>query len=299
MSVKSRIKWMLNAAAGAPAIQQRLDRMAGQLSPVDRGSQLLLALRYKELAEKGVVVPFDDVEFRNYSQNGEDGILWYVFSLVGTANKRSVEICAGNGRECNSANLIINHGWTGLLVDGNPDHVRAGREFYRTHPDTFTYPPQFAEAWVTAENVNELILSNGVSGEIDLLSIDIDGIDYWLWKAIEVVSPRVVIAEVQAIWGSEASVTVPYRPDFKAEFIQGFGVYSGASLPAFVKLGKSKGYRLVGSQRYGFNAVFLRDDVGQELLPEIGAEQCFGHPFAKWAYNELRPLVADRAWEKV
>ena len=299
MSVKSRIKWMLNAAAGTPAILERLDRLAGQLSSVDKGSQLLLALRYKELADRGVVMPFDDVEFRNYSQNGEDGILWYVFALIGTANKRCVEICAGNGRECNSANLIINHGWTGLLVDGDPDSGRAGREFYRTHPDTLTYPPRFVHAWVTAENVNEVVLSNGVSGEIDLLSLDIDGIDYWLWRAIEVVSPRVVIAEVQAIWGSEASVTVPYRSDFKAEFIQGFGVYSGASLPAFVKLAKSKGYRLVGSQRYGFNAVFLRDDVGQALLPEIGADQCFGHPFAKWAYNELRPLVADRDWERV
>jgi hypothetical protein len=246
-----------------------------------------------------VILPFDDVEFRNHSQNGEDGLLWYVFSLIGTVGKRCVEICAGDGRECNSANLIINHGWAGLLFDGNSDHVQAGREFYRTHPDTFNYPPKFAHAWVTAENVNDLIGSNGMSGEIDLLSLDIDGVDYWIWKAIEVVSPRVLIAEVQAIWGADVSVTVPYRPDFVGEFVQGFGVYSGASLPAFVKLGKAKGYRLVGCQRYGYNAVFVRNDVGRKFLPEIPAERCFAHPFAKWAYDELRPLVAGRHWEEV
>ncbi len=299
MTFKKRLWRSINALAGTPEVVQPPVQRARDDSQVDRGSQLLLALRYRELAERGVILPFDEVEFRSYSQNGEDGLLWYIFSLIGTTSKTCVEICAGDGRECNSANLIINHGWTGLLFDGNADHVRTGQQFYRSHRDTFTYPPNLVHAWITAENVNELISSNGVSGEIDLLSLDIDGIDYWIWKAIEVISPRVLIAEIQAIWGSEASVTVPYHPSFKAEFIQGFGVYSGASLPAFVKLGRAKGYRLVGCQRYGFNAVFVRADVGCTLLPEIPAQQCFEHPFAKWAYRELRPLVADRAWEEV
>jgi hypothetical protein len=183
---------------------------------------------------------FDEVEFRNHSQNGEDGILWYVFSLIGTTKKECVEICAGDGTQCNCANLIINHGWTGLLFDGDARSISAGQVFYRSHPDTFTYPPKLVHAWVTAENVNDLISANGFRGEVDLLSLDIDGVDYWVWKAIDAVAPRVVIAEVQAIWGCQTSVTVPYSPDFKAEFVQGFGVYSGASLPALVKLGKEK-----------------------------------------------------------
>jgi len=154
-------------------------------------------------------------------------------------------------------------------------------------------------AWITAENIDSLIGGNGFRGEVDLLSLDIDGIDYWLWNAIEVVSPRVVIAEVQAIWGSERSVTVPYSPDFRAGFFNGFGIYSGASLPAFVKLAAKKGYRLVGCERYGFNAVFLRNDVGQREFPEVPARDCFNHPFAKWAYDELRPMVADKEWIEV
>jgi hypothetical protein len=58
--------------------------------------------------------------------------------------------------------------------------------------------------------VDSLITANGIKGEIDLLSLDIDGVDYWIWNAIEAISPRVVVAEIQAIWGTEASVTVPY-----------------------------------------------------------------------------------------
>ncbi len=78
-----------------------------------KGSQILLSLKYQELAQQGVTLPFPDVEFRNYSQAGEDGILHYIFSLIGTNSKRCVEICAGVGSECNSANLILKHGWHG------------------------------------------------------------------------------------------------------------------------------------------------------------------------------------------
>ena len=267
---------------------------------VERGTQLLLRMKYREMFDSTrTLLSFDEIEFRNQSQNGEDGILWYIFSLIGTVNKRCVEICAGDGIQNNTANLLINHGWTGLLLDGIEENVKRGKEFYNSHPDTFAYPPKFVHAWITAENINDLIASNGFSGEIDLLSLDIDGVDYWIWKAIEAINPRVVVMEIQAVWGCEASVTVPYRPDFKAEFINGFGIYCGASLPAFVKLGKEKGYRLVGCQRYAFNAFFIRDDVGRDQFPEIAAEKCFSHPFYKYARDELLPLVTGREWQEV
>lgn len=123
--------------------------------------------------------------------------------------------------------------------------------------------------------------------------------DYWIWKAINVIQPRVVVAEIQAIWGDDRSVTVPYDPNFKAQFFNGFGIYSGASLPAFVKLAKSKGYRLVGCEKYGFNAFFIRNDIGQEYFPEVPASSCFKHPFAKWAYDELRPKITEYEWQEV
>jgi hypothetical protein len=122
-----------------------------------------------------------------------------------------------------------------MLFDGVEANVARGRQIFASHPDTLHYPPRFVHAWITAENVDSLIGGNGFRGEIDLLSLDIDGVDYWLWNAIEVVSPRVVIAEVQTIWGSERSVTVPY-PDFRAGFFGASASTAAHRCPRFVKL---------------------------------------------------------------
>lgn len=133
--VKSRVR---RAATGLidPVIGRYFSRDAlvtrGMATGVDRGTQILLVLKYREMRNQGLPpLSFDDVGFRTYSQNDEDGILLYLFALTGTTNRRSVDICAGDGIECNSANLIINHGWSGLLVDGNPANVCRGSEFYR------------------------------------------------------------------------------------------------------------------------------------------------------------------------
>jgi hypothetical protein len=274
--------------------------IAQRTSVASKTGQLGLMQIWKTMLHHREPLPsFGDVEFRAFSQNGEDGILLYIFSLIGTTNKVCVEICAADGIQCNSANLILNHGWTGLLVDGDEEAIKRGKRFYSDHPDTFSFPPKFARAWVDRETVNALISRHGIAGEIDLLSIDLDGVDYWVWEAMEVIRPRVVVAETQCIWGTERSVTVPYTRDFKSPLIQGFGVYSGASLPAFASLGRRKGYRLVGTQALGFNAFFVRDDVGANLLQEVSAESCLDRPFVHWARRELLPLVRDKEWVEV
>ena len=200
--------------------------------------------------------------FRSYSQNQEDGILLYLFAVIGTTNRVAVEICAGDGIECNTANLVINHGWTALLVDGDENRVARGREFYARRRETRVWPPTFVHSWVTAENVNDLLGGARVHRRDRLAQprsrrgrlVDLAGHD-----AIE---PRVVVVEYQDIWGPERAVTVPYDADFRAEFRGRAPDYAGASLAAFVKLGKEKGYRLVGCEPLGFNAFFVRNDVG-------------------------------------
>lgn len=283
-------------------LRGRLDRLlapylesAAATARVDKGVQVLLGLRYAELVRLRAPLPsFDAVGFRCYSQNEEDGILLFLFSLVGTTNKRCVEIGAGDGVECNTANLVINHGWTALLVDGDPANVARGTAFYARCPDTWVFPPRFVHSWVTAETVDRLIASHGFAGEIDLLSIDIDGNDYWVWKAIESARPRVVVIECHNIWPADRAVTVPYRPDFDKLAVH--PDYSGASLAALVKLGRSKGYRLVGANRYGFNAFFVRDGLAEELLPEVSAESCLRHPQALAGQRTRRLEVEGFEW---
>jgi hypothetical protein len=243
---------------------------------------------------------FKHVGFRVFSQNDEDGILLYIFSLIGATNRKCVEICAGDGIECNTANLIINHRWIGLLCDGNKKNVRKAKQFYSNHPDTRFWPPAIVLEWITKDNVNQIIQENGFYNDIDLLSLDIDGIDYWLWKEISCISPRVVVLEFNHLLGPEISVSVPYRDDFVAEFTQFGSDYAGASLKAFVKLGKEKGYRLVGTNMICTNAFFVREDIRCDWLPEIkDISNCFDHPRAIFGMTHRFPGIKEREWVEV
>lgn len=240
-----------------------------------------------------------DVGFREYSQNEEDGILLFIFSMIGMKHKNFVEICAGNGIECNSTNLTIHHGWTGLLVDGSPDNALRGKTFFKSLPQTSVWPPVFKSVWVTAENVNNIISDNEISGEIDLLSIDVDGVDYWLWKAINVINPRVVVIEINNRLGATDRYTVPYSPDFKTEVTDVGSEYGGASIQALISLGKEKGYRFIGTNRICTNGFFLRDDIKHPWLPEADPESFFNHPRTLYHLKHIQKRVLKRKWEKV
>jgi hypothetical protein len=265
-------------------------------------TQVLLRLKYQDLARNGIGLPeFLDVEFRCYSQNGEDGILLYIFSLLGTTNRRVVEISAGDGIECNAANLIINHGWQGLLVDADADQVARGTAFYSTCRTTWVAPPTFINAWITAENVDTIVAGTGFGGPIDLLSIDVDGNDYWIWKALNGSRPRAVVIEFNAFCGPERSLTMCYQPDFRLDLtVRPYRC--GASLPAFVKLAREKGYRLVGVQSFGFNAFFIQDGLQEKLLPERSARECYERTPGLRAWQPAwldTMLTGEQAWTDV
>jgi hypothetical protein len=259
--------------------------------------QILLVQRYRDMVRNNVrpLPTFDEVGFRRHSQFEEDGILLYIFSLIGCTNKVAVEVCAGEGVECNTANLILNHGWQGHLFDGNPQNVQRGRRFFSEHKDTFLWPPKFNHAWITAENVNEVLKQSGAQGAVDLLSLDIDGMDYWVWKALDCIAPRVVVCETHNVIPPDLALTIPYDPAFAITIED----YHSASLAAMTKLGKQKGYRLVGAHRYGFNAFFVRDGIGEDLLPPVAVADCVRHPYAEHARRERWPKVRDMTWVNV
>jgi len=264
------------------------------LSSVD---QKTLTLLYKQqLFGGGPPQSFRDVGFRVHSQHEEDGILLYIFALIGVRTFRCVEICAGDGIECNTANLILNHRWIGLLCDGNEKNIEKARKFYQRHPDSKFWPPVITKKWITKDNVNDILESKGFSGEIDLLSLDIDGVDYWVWKEISCVSPRVVVLEFNHLWGPEASVTVPYKENFTAEFTTFGSDYAGASLKAFIKLGKEKGYRFVGANAIATNAFFIRNDIECDWLTEVDMTGVFDHPRAQFGIKERLPAIKENIW---
>jgi hypothetical protein len=189
--------------------------------------------------------------FRLRSQNEEDGIILALMKAGGLKTRKFVEIGSGSTGG-NAATLAADFGWSGLMVD-------ASRKAIEQATMTFAFNPgvKAIRAMVTPGTIDRLIAEHGFAGEIDLFSIDVDSIDYWLLEAMTACSPRVLIMEYNALFGPARAVSLPNAPK-PADAPKG---YSGASLAAIEKLARRKGYRLVLCEESGINAFFLRDDV--------------------------------------
>ncbi|MCH2214067.1 MAG: hypothetical protein MK086_02740 [Flavobacteriales bacterium] len=237
--------------------------------------QRQLYLKYREQMLSGELSSISETGFRVYSQFEEDGMLLFIFSVLGMSNKTFVEIGSDDGVNSNSANLYFNFGWRGLFIDGNPKSIKRGKRFFSKYPHSWFYPPKFLCAKVNRENVNQLIKSQGFEGEIGLLSIDIDGYDYWVWDVLEVISPQVVIIETHNEFGLE-DIVVPYDPNYS--YPGKHPLYHGASPIAMTKLAQKKGYRLVGANELGFNFIFVKNGLADDLIPEVSVESVLSHP---------------------
>ena len=263
------------------------------LFPSNDVGQKILVTSWLNLCRQGVVLPLHQVGFKVFSQFEEDGILLYLFTIVGVTNARVVELCAGNGLECMSTNLIVHHGWRGFLFDGSAERVREGIRFFERFPSTFQFPPSFQRAWITRENINSLLATSGVKGEIDLLSIDIDGNDLWIWKEIREVSPRVLIVETNNSIPADRALSIPYDPQFGASDNPSLPHdFRGASALAFVRMSRAKGYRLIGAHRYGFNLIFMRNDVGAAEFAEVDVQSVHDNDFTRWNQQKWTELAS-------
>lgn len=250
-------------------------KIRNRFYPSTQIGQRQLFLYYQDGARNKTLPNIKDTGFRVFSQFEEDGMLLFIFSVIGMGNKTFIEIGSDDGINSNSANLVFNFGWHGLFIDGNKRSIDRGKKFYGKHPHPWAYSPKFACQLVKRENINQIIKEAGFSGEIGLLSIDIDGNDYWIWDALEVVRPQVVIIETHNEFGFE-DIVVPYDSDY---FFPGkHPVYHGASPVAMTKLAKQKGYRLVGANELGFNFIFVKNGIADELIPEVSVESVLHHP---------------------
>lgn len=201
-------------------------------------------------------------EFKVYSQWGEDGIIQYILNRIPINNKVFVEFGVEDYTESNTRFLLKNNKWSGLVLDGNKDHIQYIKN------DTSVYWAHNLKAehiFITKDNINSILISNGIPEDLGLLSIDIDGNDYWIWDAIDCIKPRVVVTEFNSLFGYKSKVSIPYFSDFVRSKAHFSCVYYGASLAAFEHLGHIKGYSLVGTNSAGNNAFFVRNDLVQNF----------------------------------
>ncbi len=254
--------------------RRRLDE---KTAPATKIALRSLFQRYRRLAEAGGPLPSVwETGFRVFSQFDEDGVVLFLLGAAGIGTGRFLDVGAGDGVVAsNTANLALNLGFHGLMVDARGSEVERGRRFYAAHPDTRERPPVFLQAFVTRANLNGLVAGGGLEGEIDLLSIDVDGNDYWIWQALECVSPRLVVVETHTELGLEDYV-MPYDETFDWRKAPP-GTRLGASPVAMTRLAQQLGYRLVGANLYGFNVFYARNDVARGLLPELDVAELFRH----------------------
>ena len=212
-----------------------------------------------------------DHEFRAFSQFGEDGILQYLTRVVPVPQKVFVEFGVESYREANTRFLLVSDNWSGLVLDGDADNIKT----IRADPIYWYHNLKARAAFVTRDNVDALLIEEGAAGDIGLLSVDIDGVDWWVWEAITSSRPAIVVAEYNHRFGPDASVTVPYRPDFDRRKAHHSLCYFGASLRALERLGRRKGYDLVGCGSAGLNAFFVRRDLRPGALPARSVEEAF------------------------
>lgn len=264
-----------------------ISKIRNRFIPSVQIAQRQLYHNYQQMTREGDLPSVRDTGFRVFSQFEEDGKLLFIFSILGMDHKSFVEIGSDDGVNSNSANLYFNFGWHGLFIDANRKSIRRGKRFFAKYPHPWFYRPKFVCSKLTRENVNELIESAGYSGKIGLLSIDIDGNDYWIWDAISAVEPQVVIIETHNEFGMH-NIVVPYDADYS--YPGRHPDYHGASPVAMNRLARKKGYRLVGANELGFNFIFVRKGLAEKELPEVSVESVLGHPSVKDGYRKFEAI---------
>jgi hypothetical protein len=210
-----------------------------------------------------------DNEFRAFSQWGEDGIIQFLTRNVPIDRKIFVEFGVQNYTESNTRFLLINNNWSGLVIDGGSEEIA----YVKNDPIYWQYNLKAVNSFITKDNINQILFDNGIQGEIGLLSVDIDGNDYWVWQAIDCINPAIVVSEYNFRFGANKAVTVPYDASFVRTKAHYSNIYYGASLKALCILADRKGYAFIGCNSAGNNAFFVRKDLKPDAINEITSEK--------------------------
>jgi hypothetical protein len=210
-----------------------------------------------------------------YSQSDEDGIIEEIFRRLGLTRRsgKFIDFGAHNGVDRSNTLYLLYRGFSGLWIEASEVQVQSIRERFREPLESGQLT--VAQAFVTAENINDLLLSNlGDDKNVALLSIDIDGNDLWVWKAITSITPAVVVIEYNGKFPPPLSIAQEY----KADHAWGGTDYFGASLEALARIGRQKGYQLVACNIAGINAFFVREDLLGEHFPYALTATNLYHP---------------------
>lgn len=225
-----------------------------------------------------------EVEFQVFSQFGDDGIIQWLVQQLPIPNKTFIEFGVEDYREANTRFLLVNNQWSGLVMDGSEVNVGI---IQADQIHTF-FDLQAQHSFITVANINELIDKANFAKEVGILSVDIDGNDYWVLKAIDVIEPVIIICEYNSLFGFEQPYTIAYKEDFVRGKEFPFQYY-GTSLKSAYNITKEKGYSFIGCNSAGNNAYFIKDSYMQYLSVK-GKTATEGYVFANFteAFDSIR-----------
>lgn len=196
-----------------------------------------------------------EAEFKVFSQFGDDGIIQYLINKLAVTVEKFIEFGVENYEESNTRFLLRHDNWQGLVIDGSIDHIN----YIKNDPIYWLHDLTAINSFITVDNINQILSNNGFNGKAGILSIDIDGNDYWVWKAIKVTDADIVIVEYNSTFGFDRAISIPYKSDFSRLKAHYSGLYFGASLCALCDIGNEKGYAFIGCNQAGNNAYFVKN----------------------------------------
>jgi hypothetical protein len=252
------LKLMRQFAREIQGLSLRFSRIDRKL---DQMKELAAKNIINRIREHGIYEDIHQAEFKIYSQFGDDGIIQYLINNVDIEEQTFVEFGVENYTEANTRFLLVNDNWRGLVIDGSEANI----ESIKSDEIYWKYELTAVARFIDKSNINEIIATNNFSGPLGILSIDIDGNDYWVWESIDVVDPAIVIVEYNSVFGKERAVTIAYDAAFKRSEAHPSNLYWGCSLKALCLLAEKKGYVFVGCNSNGNNAYFVRKDKANSV----------------------------------
>ena len=241
------------------------ERRNSDLAVIQRGH--ILSLANLQVKSNNL----QDFEFRAFSQWGEDGIIQKLTNAIDIPNKTFIEFGVENFLESNCRFLMMKDNWSGFVIDGsskNVNQIERSSFFWK-------FDIRAKAAFITSANISDLLKESGFEQDLGILSIDLDGVDYWILEAIDYYEPRILILEYNAVFGADRSITVPNDPCFNRTSKHYSNLYFGASFSALRELASTKGYTLVGTNSAGGNSFFVRTNLLNQELQDFAANASF------------------------
>jgi len=239
----------------------------GQIEEIKINQGKILTELYRNKNSNNI----QDYEFQVFSQWGEDGIIQHLINSIEIKNKTFIEFGVEDFMESNCRFLLMNNNWSGFVLDGSAQHIN----FLKNSYFYWQYNLVAENHFVTRDNINEILSHSNFENDLGILSIDLDGNDYYVLENIEFFKPRIIIVEYNSVFGNERCISTPYDESFDRTEAHHSNLFWGASLGSLHQSCISKDYSLVGTNNAGNNAFFVRNDLMNEKLQSLSVKDAF------------------------